>query len=45
MTAIDKKLSIEIIEKVNLQSKSVCKDLGTTKVMFLLSKALPNVGL
>jgi hypothetical protein len=44
MTIIDKKLSIEIIEKINLQSKSVCKDLGTTKVVFLLSTVPPNIG-
>ena len=45
MTTIDKKLSIENIEKVNLQKKSICKNLGTTKVVFLLSTAPFNVGL
>jgi hypothetical protein len=39
------KISIEFIEKCNLKSKSVRKVLGTTKVVFLLSTAPPNVGL
>jgi hypothetical protein len=43
MTTIDKKLSIEIIEKLNLQSRSVHKDLDTTKFVFLLSTAPPNI--
>jgi hypothetical protein len=44
MTTIDKKLSIEFIERINLQSKSVHKSLDTTKFVFLLSAAPPNVG-
>jgi hypothetical protein len=43
MTTTDKKLLIEIIEKINLQSKSVYKDLGTTKVLFLLSTVPPHM--
>jgi hypothetical protein len=43
MTTTDKKLSIEIIEKLNLQSRSVHKDLDTTKFMFLLFMAPPNI--
>jgi hypothetical protein len=43
MITTDKKLSIEIIEKLNLQSRSVHKDLDTTKFVFLLSTAPPNI--
>jgi hypothetical protein len=35
-------ISIEIIKKPNLQSKSIQKGLGMTKVMFLLSMAPPQ---
>jgi hypothetical protein len=35
-------ISIEIIKKRNLQSKSIQKGLGMTKVMFLLSMAPPH---
>jgi hypothetical protein len=43
MITIDIETSIEFIKKQNLQSKSVHKGLGTTKVMFLLSTAPPNM--
>jgi hypothetical protein len=44
MITIDIETSIEFIKKQNLQSKSVHKGLATTKVVFLLSTAPPNMG-
>ena len=44
MITIDIETSIEFIKKQNLQSKSVHKGLGMTKLMFLLSMAPPHLG-
>jgi hypothetical protein len=44
MITKDITISNEFMKKQNLQSKSVHKGLGTTKVVFLLSTAPPNVG-